>query len=125
MANPQDISRVIARLSAAFPNWNVNEYTIQVYCEDLRDIPADELEEAARACRKEPGRAFAPTIGELRAAWMEYRENRPVRALPQLSEGPPPVYVPIPDHVRERLGKLVKSKEIKNVRNSKTNRRQL
>lgn len=119
MANPQDISRVIARLSAAFPNWNVNEYTIQVYCEDLADIPADELEEAASDCRKEPGRAFAPTIGELREAWLDWRERRPPREMPRLSEGPPPEYVPMPEYVRERLGKLTKSKEIKHARNNR------
>jgi len=116
MANPQDISKVIARLSAAFPNWNVNQYTIQVYCEDLCDIPADELEEAARICRKEPGRAFAPSIGELRQAWEEYRQSRRIRVLPELPEGSVPVYVPMPDSVREKLGKLVKSKEIRHVK---------
>ena len=122
MANPQDISKVIARLSAAFPNWNVTQYTIQVYCEDLCDIPADELEQAARQCRMEEGRAFAPTIGELRKAWAYIKESRPTRDLPQLSEGPPPVYVPMPDSVRERLGKLIKSKEVRNANRRNTGR---
>lgn len=66
---------MIARLSAAFPNWNVNKYTVQVYFEDLQDIPDGELEDAARACRMESGRAFAPSIGEIRGKWLEYNDG--------------------------------------------------
>ena len=91
MATQADVSKVLARLSAAFPNWNVNKYTMQVYFEDLQDIPADELEEAARACRMETGRAFAPTIGELRGKWLEYHDGiyhapRPELPMPEMTE---------------------------------------
>lgn len=114
MANDQDISKVIARLSAAFPNWNVNAFTMQVYYEDLQDIPADELEMAARQCRMEPGRAFAPSIGELRKAWNEIHEKLypPKPLLPPVIERPLET-VPMPDWVRDQIKKVLKSKENK------------
>jgi hypothetical protein len=91
MATLQIVSKMIARMSAAFPNWNVNQYTIQVYFEDLQDIPDNELEEAARACRMESGRAFAPSIGEIRGKWLEfhdgiYRTPRPELPMPEMTE---------------------------------------
>ena len=91
MATLQAVSKMIARTSAAFPNWNVNQYTIQVYFEDLQDIPDAELEEAARACRMEAGRAFAPSIGEIRGKWLEYHDGiyhapRPELPMPEMTE---------------------------------------
>ncbi len=73
MANKIDIARVVAELAAAYPNWNASEYTAEVYYQDLKDIPADELMIAARHCRSEAGRKFAPSVGELRGAVMELR----------------------------------------------------
>jgi hypothetical protein len=73
MANRQEIELMIAKLSAAFPNWKVNAYTIQVYLEDLSDIDSEELDLAVKHCRTQPGRAFAPSTGEIRGAVSELR----------------------------------------------------
>ena len=110
MATQADISKVIARLSAAFPNWNLSKYTMQVYFEDLQDIPADELEEAARACRMQDGRSFAPTIGELREAWQIYREQRATKHSNKQLTGPEPVYVPMPQYCIDELDAFFKAK---------------
>lgn len=75
MANVMDIAKMTAMLSAAFPNWNLNEYTNEVYFEDLKDIPSDELLLAAQHCRSQAGRAFAPSTGEIRGAVMELRRK--------------------------------------------------
>lgn len=68
MATKQEIEIIIAKLSAAFPNWKVNAYTVQIYLEDLSDIDIETLEVAVKMCRTEPGRAFAPSTGEIRGA---------------------------------------------------------
>jgi hypothetical protein len=68
MATKHDIEIIIAKLSAAFPNWKVTAYTVQVYLEDLSDIDPETLEAAVKMCRTEPGRAFAPSTGEIRGA---------------------------------------------------------
>lgn len=75
MADKKDIAAMIALLSAAYPNWNVSEYTVQVYYMDLKDIPYDELQIAAQHCRSEAGRKFAPSVGEIRGAVMELRRS--------------------------------------------------
>jgi hypothetical protein len=68
MADRHEIEIMIAKLSAAFPNWKVSPYTIQVYLEDLQDIDSETLDAAVKMCRTEPGRAFAPSTGEIRGA---------------------------------------------------------
>lgn len=68
MATRPEIELMIAKLSAAFPNWKVTAYTIQVYLEDLQDIDSETLDAAVKFCRTEPGRAFAPSTGEIRGA---------------------------------------------------------
>ena len=68
MADRKEIEIMIAKLSAAFPNWKVTAYTIQVYLEDLSDIDGETLDAAVRMCRTQPGRAFAPSTGEIRGA---------------------------------------------------------
>ncbi len=74
MATEKDIAGIVAMLSAAYPNWNVTEYTLEVYYQDLKDIPTDELMIAAQHCRSEAGRKFAPSVGELRGAVGELRK---------------------------------------------------
>jgi len=74
MASEKDIAMLVTKLSAAFPNWKPNEYTTEVYYQDLRDIPADELEAAAQYCRAQTGRQFAPSTGEIRGAVSELRK---------------------------------------------------
>ncbi len=112
----------MARIAAAFPNSKPDKMTMQIYFELLHHVPSDELKKAVDTCISEPGRAFPPTIGEILEEWERIKESRPLIGLPMLSEGPPLVYVPMPDYVRERLGKLVKSKEIKHARNGKMGR---
>lgn len=73
MASYEDIAEMVALLSAAYPNWNANEYTIEVYYQDLQDIPPDELRIAAKHCRSETGRKFAPSTGEIRGAVAQLR----------------------------------------------------
>lgn len=73
MASKKDVAGVVLSLSAAFPNWKPNEYTVEVYFQDLQDIPPDELVAAAQACRSQAGRQFAPSTGELRGMVGELR----------------------------------------------------
>ena len=73
MASQADIAKIVALLSAAYPNWNVTEYTVEVYYQDLKDIPTEELSLAAQHCRSEAGRKFAPSVGEIRGAVSELR----------------------------------------------------
>lgn len=70
MANPNDIVKLTAMLSAAYPNWNITEYTNDIYFQDLKDIPSDLLFVAAQHCRTSLARdqRFAPSAGEIRAA---------------------------------------------------------
>lgn len=75
MAEPKDIAELTAKLSAAYPNWNLSEYTNEIYYEDLKDIPREELMLAAQHCRASVTRdtRFAPSTGEIRSAVMELR----------------------------------------------------
>lgn len=73
MATETDIARLIVLLSAAFPNWTPNDFTAEVYYQDLRDVPSEELFIAAQHCRAEAGRKFAPSTGEIRGAVAELR----------------------------------------------------
>ena len=74
MCNQTDIAQIIGMLSAAFPNYKVSEYTPSVYYETLKDIRSDELKAAVLHCVSQPGRAFAPSIGEIRGAVGELRK---------------------------------------------------
>lgn len=75
MATREDVAKMVAMLQAAFPNWKLSEYTIEVYYMDLQDIPAAELLTASQYCRTQAGRAFAPSTGELRGAVMDLRRK--------------------------------------------------
>lgn len=75
MASPKDIAKLIAILSAAYPNFSPNEFTLEVYLQDLRDIDPEELFEACAVCRAEAGRKFAPSTGEIRGAVAELRRQ--------------------------------------------------
>lgn len=73
MASYEDIAKMVAFLVAAYPNWKMTEFTTEVYFQDLKDIPADELLIGAQHCRSESGRKFAPSTGEIRGAVAELR----------------------------------------------------
>lgn len=86
MANPEDVGKLVAILSAAYPNWQANEYTAEVYYQDLADIDADLLFLAAKYCRTSLTRdqRFAPSAGEIRAAAAEIK--RKAQAIPSALE---------------------------------------
>lgn len=73
MCEKADIARLIAVTSAAYPAWQVNEFTVEVYWQDLRDLPSDLLFAAATKARTNAARnlAFAPSTGEIRQAAAE------------------------------------------------------
>ena len=65
MATKNDIIQTVAMLSAAYSNFQPNEYTPRVFDQILGDLPADLLEAATMKCLGE-ARAFAPAPGEIR-----------------------------------------------------------
>jgi len=73
MCEPRDIAQIVGILSVAFPNWKVTEMTNEVYFQCLGDIPTQELKAAVLHCIGQSGRAFAPSIGEIRGAVAELR----------------------------------------------------
>lgn len=78
MASQEDIVKLIAQLSAAFPNWKPNAYTAEIYYQDLKDLESDELFTAAQHCRTSPERdqRFAPSTGEIRMATLDLRKMK-------------------------------------------------
>lgn len=73
MADIRDIAQIIGILSAAFPNFKPSELTAEVYLQTLADIDTDELKAAVLHCITQSGRAFAPSVGEIRGAVAELR----------------------------------------------------
>jgi hypothetical protein len=73
MADMQDIAQIVDVISAAYPNFNPNAYTVEVYWQTLQDIPTAELRAAVLHCISEAGRKFAPSVGEIRGAVAELR----------------------------------------------------
>jgi len=63
-----DIANLLALLKASFPNYTPEPDTPAVFYRLLSDVPKDLLEAAVIACVTERGRAFAPSIGEIRGA---------------------------------------------------------
>lgn len=78
MADINDIAKLTAMLSAAYPNWNLTEFTNDIYFQDLQDIPSDLLMIGAQHCRTSTSRdqRFAPSAGEIRAAVIDIRRQR-------------------------------------------------
>lgn len=68
MASRIEIAQVVAMIGAAYPGFAATKETVEVYCELLKDLPADLLRVAALQCCAETGRKFAPSVGELRGA---------------------------------------------------------
>lgn len=73
MSDEKDIAKIVTMLSAAYPNWKTTAFTVEVYYQDLRDLPADLLAAACAKARTNTERnlAFAPSTGEIRAAATE------------------------------------------------------
>jgi hypothetical protein len=72
MAERTDIKNLIAYLGMAFPNFHPDitstPNTVDVMLDLLGDLAPDTLQAAVRSCCAEPGRAFAPSAGEIRGA---------------------------------------------------------
>lgn len=75
MCEPRDIEQIINMLEVAFPNFHPKDVkmTKEIYWQTLSDIPTDELKAAVLHCVTEAGRAFAPTIGEIRGTVADLR----------------------------------------------------
>jgi hypothetical protein len=73
VSTPNDIQQIINMFLAAFPNFKPTELTPEIYYQTLSDIPADELKAAVLHCITQSGRAFAPSVGEIRGAVAELR----------------------------------------------------
>ena len=69
MANDTDIAQAINLLKTAFPNYQPDiKATAQLWVSVLGDLPGETLKAAILSCVTEYGRAFAPSVGEIRAA---------------------------------------------------------
>jgi len=69
MADRTDIKNVIAYLVMTFPNYHPDvtstPNTVDVWFDLLGHLPADALKTACKSCCATPGRAFAPSPGEI------------------------------------------------------------
>lgn len=74
MATETEVAQIVALISAAYPNFNPTEHTVEVYYQTLKDLPGEELKVAALTAIAEAGRKFAPSVGELRGAVGEIRK---------------------------------------------------
>jgi hypothetical protein len=117
MAEAKDIMQILSVISEAFPNFKQTELTPEVYYQCLNDIPTDELKAAVLHCVCQTGRAFAPSIGEIRGAVADIRRtasNTPsayeawqivCRAITEIgSYGSPQFESPLIDRVVRNLG---------------------
>lgn len=70
MANKKDILEILGLISVAFPNFKMAQSgdvsTADAYMAFLGDLPADILKVSVLKCCSESGRAFAPSVGEIR-----------------------------------------------------------
>ena len=69
MATRTDVKNIIAYLALAFPNFHADvtgtPNTVDVFLDLLGHLPPDTLQAAVKACCAQPGRAFAPSPGEI------------------------------------------------------------
>jgi len=68
MATKEQVAEIVAMIGSAYPNFAATKATVVIYYEVLKDLPADLLHAAAMQSITETGRAFAPSVGELRGA---------------------------------------------------------
>lgn len=90
MTTREDIEHLIVMMKAAFPNFHPEPGTPLIYHQLLGDLDLEELKAAVLACVSEPGRAFAPSIGEIRGAALNLRKQ--ARGLPSASDAWGEVY---------------------------------
>lgn len=79
MADKKDVLEILALISVAYPNFKMTQSgtvsTADAYLALLGDLPADVLKLATLKCCAESGRAFAPSIGEIRGAVAEIQRK--------------------------------------------------
>jgi len=80
MSTLEDVAQIVAVISAAYPNFSPSEYTVEIYYNMLRDIPTDLLKASVLQAVSEPGRKFAPSVGEIRGIVIEL--NRSIDGVP-------------------------------------------
>ena len=80
MAEKKVIAEVVAVISAAYPHFEPTEHTVEVYWQSLKHYPSDLLRMATLQSVSEPGRKFAPTIGEIVGEILKI--NQVVNSLP-------------------------------------------
>jgi len=68
MATEEQTAVLVAMIGAAYPNFKATEMTFDVYYQTLKDLDYDLLEAATLHAIAQPGRAFAPSVGEIRGA---------------------------------------------------------
>jgi hypothetical protein len=79
MSTRKDIAEIIGYMKLAFPNYSPDVTspinTVDVLLDLLGDVPAETLHLAVRSACAEPGRAFAPAVGEIREAAIKLSVN--------------------------------------------------
>jgi hypothetical protein len=68
IATRTDIAQVLLLMQAAFPNYHPEPAMLDVLLQFLQDLPGDVLKVAVLASCAQSGRAFAPSVGEIRQA---------------------------------------------------------
>jgi hypothetical protein len=73
MANQANIANMISMFCVTYPNYKIDnpKATATVLLTVLGDLPADTLQSAVLQLVSEPGRQFAPSVGEIRGAAMK------------------------------------------------------
>ena len=84
MATETDVAAIVGVISAAYPNFSPTEHTVEVYYQALRDMPIDLLRAATWQSVGEPGRKFAPSVGEIRGTAREIQ--RMIEGIPSSYE---------------------------------------
>jgi hypothetical protein len=113
MADKKDILEILALISVAFPNFKMVQSgevsTADAYLAFLGDLPADLLKVAVLRCCSEAGRAFAPSVGEIRGAAGEIHKTAQgipstLEAWDEVCKAPKPYP---PEYVIYRNGEIV------------------
>jgi len=72
MTSMADIAQVILLMQAAFPNYHPELATAEALYQFLQDLPGETLKAAVVSACAQPGRAFAPSVGEIRQAALNH-----------------------------------------------------
>jgi len=86
MASISEVSKALATFRLFFPNFNPENIaaSAKAWHELIGHFPGDELQAACSMCCAEPGRVFAPSVGEIVGAVMKLRAQ--ASGIPSASE---------------------------------------